>query len=67
MFKSTTAQSGSRHSTDTVREFHAEASQATASAELAQGPCVAARAGFEPMTLRTKGAESTNEPPRPTH
>ena len=33
---------------------------------LAQGPYVAARVGFEPMTLRTKGDESTNEPPRPT-
>src|SRR6218665_2459407 len=26
---------------------------------------VAARAGFEPTTLRTKSDESTNEPPRP--
>src|SRR6218665_390694 len=25
-----------------------------------------ARAGFEPTTLRAKGEESTNEPPRPT-
>ena len=31
-----------------------------------QGPCVAARAGFEPTTLWMKGNESTNEPPRPT-
>src|SRR6218665_589164 len=30
-----------------------------------QGPCVAASVGFEPTTLRTKCAESTNEPPRP--
>ena len=30
---------------------------------LAQGPNVAAIAGFEPTTLQTKGAESTNEPP----
>ena len=30
-------------------------SQATASEGLAQGPYVAARAGVEPMTLRTKG------------
>src|SRR6218665_2499167 len=28
---------------------------------------VAARTGFEPMTLRTKGDESANEPPRPTN
>ena len=48
-------------------EFHAEAPQATASERLAQGPYVAARAGFEPTTLRTKGDESTNEPPGPTH
>ena len=27
---------------------------------------VAARAGLEPATLRTKRDESTNEPPRPT-
>ena len=27
---------------------------------------MAARAGFEPATLWTKGVESTNEPPRPT-
>ena len=31
----------------------------------AQGPYVAARTGLEPMTLRTKGDESTNEPPSP--
>src|SRR6218665_7775 len=58
-----TTVSRSRHSTYTLSEFHAEAPQATASEELA----VAAREGFEPATLRTKGAESTNEPPRPTH
>ena len=39
--------------------------QATASEGLAQGLYVAARAGFEPATLRTKGVESTNAPPRP--
>ena len=49
----------------TVSEFLAEALQATASERLAQGPYVAARAGFEPTTLRTKGGESTNEPPCP--
>ena len=51
---------------DSVSEIHAEAPQTTASKGLAQGPYVAARAGFEPTTLRTKGNESTNEPPRPT-
>jgi len=35
-----------------VSEFHAEAPQATASEVLAQFPYVAARAGFEPATLR---------------
>ena len=40
-----------------------KATQATASEGLAQGPYVAARPGFEPETLRTKGAESTKEPP----
>ena len=59
-----TTQRLSRHSTDTVLEFHAEAPQATASEELAQGPFVAARAGFEPTTLRTKGDKYTNEPPQ---
>ena len=48
---------------DTVSEFHIEASQATASEGLAQGPYIVARTGFEPGTLRTKGVESTNEPP----
>ena len=62
----TTTQRRSRHSTDTVSEFHAEAPQATASEGLAQGPYVAARAGFEPMTPRMKGDESTNEPPQST-
>ena len=55
----------SRHSTDTVPEFHAEAPQATVSEGLAQGPYVAARAGVEPMTLRTKGVDSTNAPHTP--
>ena len=40
--------------------------QNTVGEELAQGPYVAATEGFEPVTLRTKGDESTNEPPRPT-
>jgi len=43
-----------------VPEFHAEASQATMSEGLSQGPYVASRAGVEPMTLRTKGVDSTN-------
>ena len=48
-------------------EFHAEAPQATASEGLAQGPYVTARAGFDPATLRRKGDESTNVPPRFTN
>src|SRR6218665_1675680 len=52
-----------RHSTDTVPEFEAEASQATVSEGLTQGPYVAARPGVEPMTLRTKDVASTNAPP----
>jgi len=48
-----------------VPEFHAEAPRATVSEGLAQGPYVAARARVEHMTLRTKGIDSTNAPPRP--
>jgi len=48
-----------------VPEFHAEAPQATVSKGLAKGPYVAARAGVEPMTLRTKDVDSTKAPPRP--
>src|SRR6218665_2494627 len=66
LFKSTTTQRRSRHSTDTVKEFHAEAPQSTASEGLAHGQYLAARAGFKPATLRSKGNESANEPPRPT-
>jgi len=33
---------------------------------LAQGPYVAARAEVEPVTLRTKGVDITNDHPRPT-
>ena len=44
-----------------MSEFRAEAPQSTAIEGLAQGPYVADRTGFKPMTLRTKGAESTNE------
>ena len=39
----------------TVSEFHAEEPQAIVSEGLAQGPYVAAWAGFEFMTLRKKG------------
>ena len=34
---------------------------------LAQGPYVAARAGFEPTTDRSTAIDSANEPPRPTN
>jgi len=44
----------------TQSEFHAEVPQAIASEVLAQGPYVAARAGFKPTTLQTKGDKSTN-------
>ena len=66
LFKSTTTRRHSRHSTNTVWEFHFGAPQATASEGLVQGPYVVAWAGYEPATLWTKGVESTNEPPRPT-
>ena len=49
---------------DTVVEFNAEASQESVSEGLAQGPYMAARAGVEPMTLRTKGVDSTTHAPR---
>ena len=62
---STTTQRRSRHSTDTVPEFHSEAPQETVSKGLAQNPYMAARAGVEPMTLRTKGVDSTNAPHAP--
>ena len=54
---------GAPDSTDTVSGFHAKAPQATASEESARGSHVAARAGFKPATFRTKGDESTDEPP----
>ena len=60
-----TTQRRFRHSTDTVPEFHVEAPQATVSKGLAQGSYVAARAGVEPMTLRTKCVDSIKAPPRP--
>ena len=43
-----------------------EAARATVSEKLAQGPYVAASAGFEPMTLRMKNDKSTNESPSHT-
>jgi len=43
-----------------------QAPQANASEGLAQGPYVATRAGVEPMTLQTKGVDSTKAPPCPT-
>ena len=52
-------------STVTVSEFDTEAPQATVSEGFAQVPYVAARAGVEPMTLRTKGVDATNAPHAP--
>jgi len=48
-----------------VLEFHAEAPQATVSEGLAQGLYVVARARVKPMTLWTKGVDSTNAPLMP--
>ena len=48
-----------------LSELHVEVPQATANEGLVQSPYVVARMGFEPTTLRTKGNESTNEPPPP--
>ena len=42
------------------RSLHAEELQATVSEGLPQGPYVAAKAGFEPTTLQSKGIASTN-------
>ena len=50
----------------TQNGYCVEAPQTIASEGLVQCLYVAARAGFEPATLRMKGAESTNEPQRPT-
>ena len=46
------------YSTDTLSKFHADVPQAIASKGLAQSLYVAARRGFEPVTLRTKPDES---------
>ena len=51
---------------DTVSDFYSETLQATVSEGIAQGPYVAARAGFEPTTLRSKGIDSAKAPPRPS-
>ena len=67
LLKSTTTQRCSRHSTDTVSEFHTKETQATASEGLSQNPYMVARAGVEPATLRMKGVDSTNAPPLPTN
>src|SRR6218665_1517097 len=48
------------------RSLHAEALQAIAGKGLAQGPYMAARAGFESTTLWSNGVVSTNAPPCPT-
>src|SRR6218665_4199015 len=45
------------------RSLHAEALQAIAGKGPAQGPYMAAKAGFEPTTLRSNGVASTNAPP----
>ena len=49
------------------RSLHAEALQAIAGKGLVEGPYMAARAGFEPTTLRSNGVVSTNAPPCPTN
>ena len=67
LFKSSTTKMRTRHSTDTVPEFHADEPQATVSEIHAQGTYVAARARVAPMTIRTKVVDSTKEPPRPTN
>src|SRR6218665_592110 len=66
-FKSSATQRRSRLQHGYCIGVSRRSAQATAGKGLAKGPYVAARAGFEPTTLRTKGDASTNEPPRPTH
>jgi len=44
---------------------HTEVLQATVSEGLAQGPYVAARVLFEPVTFWMQGTEPTTEPPCP--
>src|SRR6218665_3758648 len=58
----------SRHSTYTSRSFtpkHYRQLRMQDLSTYAQGPYVAARAGFEHATLPMKGDESTNESPNP--
>ena len=50
---------------DTVSEFRRRSATSKLSEGLVQGPYVAARAGFKPMILGSKGIDSTNAPPRP--
>ena len=51
---------------DTISEFP-QSTLATVGKEFAQGPCVAARAGVEPTTLRLNVIAATDAPPRPTN
>ena len=55
----------SRHLT-LFRSLHAEALRATVSEGLVHAPNMAARAGIEPTTLRSKYIDSTKAPPCPT-
>jgi len=65
------ASSSLRVASDTARilcqSFTPKHHGQTVSEGLALGPYVAARAGLEPATLRTKGVESTNVPRHPTN
>jgi len=47
-----------------VSEFHAEAPHSTVIERLVEGSYVAAKAGFEHMTLWTKGVDYTSGPSR---
>ena len=63
IYKSTTSQRRSRHSTNTAQELNAQAPKAPVSEGLAY---VAAKAGVEPLTIPKKGVVSTSAPPTPT-
>src|SRR6218665_1539656 len=63
---SSLSQRCSRHSTDTVSEFHAETHRQLLVKNLPKGSYVAARAGIKPTTLWLTAIDSINEPPRPT-
>src|SRR6218665_1303514 len=56
------------YSIDTVSKLTPQAKEllATTSEGLAQGPYIAARVGFEPVTFWTQGTEPTTEPLCPT-